>query len=66
LEEFAGYKHNEEWWFVIYLRLAEAISKNPSLSAKNSDISEYFEIEGLERWERKELESHLNGKNGKG
>lgn len=52
---FEDYTDHKAWWFVTYLRLAEAICTYPSLSAKNSGLFKVFEMEDekLERLERR-------------
>jgi hypothetical protein len=37
---FYNYNEDKEFWFIIYLQLAEIICMYPSLSAKNSDFKD--------------------------
>lgn len=51
---FFDYEQNKVFWFVTYLRLAEAICLDPSISVKNSDFKSVIDAyeRDLEKWER--------------
>lgn len=43
MARFYNYERDKEYWFLVYLQLGEAISKFPSMSAKNVDFKETME-----------------------
>jgi hypothetical protein len=54
MARFENYNREKAYWFITYLRLAEAICIDPSISAKNSDFKEQLDKYYQDKIERME------------